>query len=190
MTQEEPMTRVRDIMTPELVAVSPELPLRDLVEMLAQRHIGGVPVLAGSRVVGVVSMDDVMSFLSSQPVVPTVRPEDTDYDLEEPEAEAEEGEEAPGAYFADVWSDAGADVVERFAAGRGPEWDLLGEHVVAEAMSRRVRSIAPAADVVEAARVMRDAGVHRLLVMENGALLGIVTTTDVSNAVAAHRIRG
>jgi CBS domain-containing protein len=185
------MIRVRDIMTSELVAVSAELSLRDLVELLAQKHISGVPVLAGSRVVGVISMDDVMAFLSSQPVVPTVRPEDADYepDEAEPSAETKEGEEAPGAYFADVWSDAGAALVERFAAQHGPEWDLLGEHVVAEAMSRRIESIAPAADVVEAARIMRDAKIHRLLVMENGALLGIVTTTDVSNAVAEHRIR-
>lgn len=176
------MTRVRDIMTAEVVAVSPELTLRGLVELLAEKHIGGVPVLAGSRVVGVVSMDDVLSFLSSQPVVPTLRPEDTEEELTE--AEAPEGDEPPGAFFADAWSDAGADLVERFGAPRGPEWDLLGEHVVAEAMTRRIRSIGPAAPVAEAARVMRDAGIHRLLVMENGALLGIVTTTDVSNAVA------
>jgi CBS domain-containing protein len=187
MTKEGPMTRVRDIMTSELIAVGPELSLRALVELLAQHHIGGVPVLAGKRVVGVISMDDVMAFLSSQPVVPTVRPEDTDYELGEPEAA--EGEEPPGAYFPDVWSDAGAELVERIAAPQGPEWDLLGEHVVAEAMSRRIWSIAPAADVVEAARIMRDARIHRLLVMEKGALLGIVTTTDVANAVAEHGIR-
>lgn len=181
------MTRVRDIMTVELVAVSPDLSLRGLVELLAEKHIGGVPVLAGSRVVGVISTDDVMSFLSSQPLVPTARPDDADYEWEE--AEPPEGEEPPGAYFADAWSDAGAEVVERFAALSSPEWDLLGEHVVAEAMTRQVRFIGPARDVVEAARIMKDAKIHRLLVMEDGALLGIVTTTDVSNAVAARENR-
>jgi CBS domain-containing protein len=181
------MTRVRDIMTAEPVVVSPELTLRDLVELLAGKHIGGVAVLAGSRVVGVISMDDVMAFLSSQPVVPTVRPEDADYGWEEAET-PEEGEPA-GAYFTDAWSDAGAELVERFGAPRGPEWDLLGEHVVAEAMSRRIWSIAPTADVVEAARIMRHARIHRLLVMENSALLGIVTTSDVSNAVAEGGVR-
>lgn len=184
------MTRVRDIMTPEVVAVSPELPLRDLVELLAQKHIGGVPVLAGSRVVGVVTMGDVMSFLSSQPVVPNERPEDQDYEAEEPELEAaEEGEEAPGAFFADAWSDAGAEVVERFAAPHGPEWDLLAEHVVAEAMTRTICAIKPTATVAEAARTMKQAKLHRLLVMENRVLLGIVTTSDVSNAVAEGGIR-
>jgi CBS domain-containing protein len=184
------MSRVRDIMTTEVVAVSPELPLRDLVELLAQKHIGGVPVLAGSRVVGVVTMGDVLSFLSTQPVVPTERPEDQEYEMEEPESEAErEGEQPPGAFFADAWSDAGAEVVERFAAPHGPEWDLLGEHVVAEAMTRTICSIAPGASVAQAARAMKEAKLHRLLVMENGAMLGIVTTSDVSNAVAESGIR-
>jgi CBS domain-containing protein len=185
------MIRVRDIMTSELVVVSPELSLRALVELLAQKHIGGVPVLAGSRVVGLVSMDDVMTFLSSEPVVPTVRPEDADYDLDEGERseEEKEGEEAPGAYFVNVWPDVGADLVERIAAPGGPEWDLLGEHIVAEAMTRRILSVKPTADVVQAAQIMRDANIHRLLVIEDGALAGIVTTTDVSNAVAGREIR-
>jgi CBS domain-containing protein len=177
-------------MTAETIVVGPDLALRDLVELLAQEHISGVPVLSGSRVVGVVSMEDVMTFLSSQPVVPSEGPEDGDYELEEAEASQgeEEGEEAPGAYFADAWPDVGAEVVERFAATRGPEWDLLGEHVVAEAMSRRVHWVAPEADLTQAARMMKDTNVHRLLVMENGALFGIITTTDVSNAVAEHGI--
>ena len=185
------MIRVRDVMTAELVAVSPELSLRALVELLAQKHIGGVPVLAGSRVVGVVSMDDVMTFLSSEPVVPTVRPEDADYELDEGERSEEEteGEEAAGAYFANVWPDVGAEVMERIAAPGGPEWDLLGEHIVAEAMSRRILSVKPTADVVQAARIMRDAKIHRLLVKQDSALVGIITTTDVSNAVAGRDIR-
>ena len=184
------MSRVRDIMTSEVVAVSPELSLRDLVELLAQKHIGGAPVLSGSRVVGVVTIGDVIAFLSSQPVVPTERPEDQDYEMERPGAEGgREGEEPPGAFFVDAWSDAGAEVVERFSAPQGPEWDLLGEHVVAEAMTRPVCTIRPGASVAEAACLMRDSKLHRLLVMEHGALLGIVTTSDVSNAVAQGGIR-
>ena len=180
------MTRVRDIMSTDLIVVSPDASLRSLVELLAERHIGGVPVLAGSRVAGVISMDDVLSFLSSQPLVPSTRPEEQDYEGEAPEEEAEEieGAEAPGAFFADAWADVGADVVERFAVASAPEWDMLGEHTVGEAMTRRILSVRPTADVHEAARLMRDAGVHRLLVMENGALIGILTTTDVSNSVA------
>lgn len=181
------MTVVRDIMSTRLTVADPEASLRSLVELLAEKHIGGVPVLQGGQVAGVVSMDDVMTFLSSQPVVPRPRPDDQDYEEEEPgtSAEAVEGVEAPGAFFADAWADAGADVVERFASTSAPEWDLLGEHTVAEAMTRKILSVRPSASVVEAARAMKQAGVHRLLVMDKGALVGIITTTDVSNVVAA-----
>ena len=40
------MTFVRDLMSTQLVVVSPELSLRDLIELLANAHLGGAPVLA------------------------------------------------------------------------------------------------------------------------------------------------
>jgi CBS domain-containing protein len=40
---------------------------------------------------------------------------------------------------------------------------------------------------VAAAEQMRSADVHRLLVMEEGRLLGIVTTMDIVRAVAENR---
>ncbi len=55
----------------------------------------------------------------------------------------EDGAEARGAYFSDLWADAGADAAERFRELTGPEWDVLGEHTVEEAMSFDVRSVFP-----------------------------------------------
>ena len=40
----------------------------------------------------------------------------------------------------------------------------------------------------QAARSMLRAGVHRLLVMEDGRLAGLVTTTDLVRAVAAGKL--
>ena len=39
-----------------------------------------------------------------------------------------------------------------------------------------------------AADKMRTAGVHRALVIDEDALIGIVTTTDIADAVADHRL--
>jgi CBS domain-containing protein len=158
------------------------------VELLARQHIGGAPVMEGNRVVGVVTADDVLSFLASEPVVPRVREEEQEYEAEPEEEPAEEGVEAPAAFFADTWSDAGAEAVERFEALESPEWDLLGEHVVAEAMTRRLLRIGPDQEVSKAAKVMHDERVHRLLVMDGKDLFGIVTATDVMNAVAEGRL--
>lgn len=182
------MLQVKEIMTPEVVSVSPRLSLRDLVELLAREHIGGAPVMEGNRVVGVVTADDVLSFLASEPVVPRVRSEEQEYEAEPIDESPEEGVEAPAAFFADTWSDAGAEAVERFEALESPEWDLLGEHAVAEAMTRRLLRIRPDEEVATAAKVMHDGRVHRLLVMDENSLFGIVTASDVMNAVAEGRL--
>ena len=48
--------------------------------------------------------------------------------------------------------------------------------------------VPPDAEVPKAADYMKRAGIHRLLVMENGKLLGIVSAMDVVRAVAEHRL--
>lgn len=182
------MLRVRNIMTPDLIVVAPDLSLRNLVELLAREHISGAPVMDAGRVVGVVSADDVLSFLSSEPVVPSEREMDTVTE-ELPRAdEWEEGREAPGAFFLDIWADAGASLAARMAAPESPEWDLLAEHTVAEAMSRQVLRVHPEASVADAARQMERHGVHRLLVMDDVSLFGLVSTSDIMQAVAEGRL--
>lgn len=180
------MTLVKDIMSTELVVVSPELSLRELVELLANQHVSGAPVLAQGKVVGVVTLDDIVSFQASLGPVPTDGAEEIGWD-EEPPPGAVEGEEAGGAFFEDLWADAGAELVERAEALRGPEWDLLAEHTVEEAMTRRLSTIGPGQSVEVAARRMQAADIHRLLVMEGDRLRGIVTTSDVTRAVAEGR---
>ncbi len=55
-------------------------------------------------------------------------------------------------------------------------------------MTRRVVAVTPDADVRDAAAVMIEAGVHRVLVMNGRELLGILSATDVVRAVAESRL--
>ena len=181
------MSQVRDIMTRKLVVVSPQLSLRDLVELLANERLGGVPVVAEHRLVGVITLQDVASFQASLPPVPRDDPGERDGGEVEGSLAAE-AEEADAAYFVDLWADVGAELPERAAALSGPEWDLLSEHTVEEAMSRQLWTVHPETSVEEAARRMQDLDVHRLLVVEAGELRGIVTTSDVTRAVAEGRL--
>ncbi|HKG90925.1 MAG TPA: CBS domain-containing protein [Gemmatimonadaceae bacterium] len=183
------MLRVRDIMTADVVAVSPELSLRDAMELLAKCHVSGAPVVAAGRVVGVISATDLMAFAASTPGVPTERLEQAGWDERDEGlavVDAEE-EQLPSYYFSDLWADAGADVGQRFERTEGPEWNVLEEHTVAEAMTASpVFSLPPTATVTEAAERMRHAGVHRLLIMEGEALRGIVSAMDITRTVADH----
>jgi CBS domain-containing protein len=184
------MLRVRDIMSTELVTVSPELSLRDAFELLARRHLGGVPVVTDDRLYGVLSATDLLEFTASVPPVPSERPEVPELEeWETPEA-WQEGGEPPGAFFHELWADVGTDVLERFRETGRPEWDVLEEHTVAEAMTRAPLCVVrPDAPVSHAAARMIEARVHRLLVTdEDGKLAGIVTMSDIAGAVADGRL--
>lgn len=181
------MGKVREFMSIDPVLVDPDLSLRNLVDLLAREHISGVPVVAGRRVVGVVTMDDVVGFLASQPTVPAASQETVEQGETEPVDQWEEGDESVSAFFVEEWADAGADVAERFATVTAPEWDLLGEHPVEEVMSRRLLTVTPDSSIAEAARIMEREKVHRLLVMDGESLHGILSTSDVTRAVAESR---
>lgn len=181
------MTTVQDLMSSDVLSLSPDLSLRAALELLAARHIGGAPVLAGQRVVGVLSMSDILSFQASTPVVPAAEPDRPDNELEPPE-EWREGEEAPAAFFCDFWPDAGGDVLERLEQTGTPEWDLLAEHTVAEAMTRPVIAVSPRTAARAAARLMTRFEIHRLLVLDGGRLRGVLSSMDLVRAAGMGRV--
>ena len=180
------MLRLRDIMTTDVVTVDPQTTLREAVEVLAARHVGGAPVVDGGAVVGVVSTSDLLGFIASTPPVPPPA-DDAQWDEWAEPPTPETADDPAASYFADAWSQAGGETVERFAEPASPE-DVLAEHTVSEVMTRNVVALPPNVDVADAATHMRRAEVHRVLVMEGSTLLGIVTTTDVARAVADGRI--
>jgi CBS domain-containing protein len=181
------MLTVRDLMTTDVATFDPNLTLREAVELFTQRHVSGAPVTAGGRLVGVLSASDVLAFEGETPGIPTERPELELEEWNEP-SEWVEGEEAPAAFFNEQWADAGADVLERFAEVSGPEWDRLAEHTVGEAMTPSLCSVAPFVDVYTAAEYMVRAGVHRLIVLDDGRLVGVLSSMDIVRAVAEQRL--
>jgi CBS domain-containing protein len=183
------MLKVRDIMTTDVVTVTPRTTLRDAIELFAKRHVSGAPVIDGVDVVGVVSTSDVLSFEASNPGVPTERDrvEWTDLEEETPETDDIDPEDEPTAeFFTEQWDDAGADVSERMSALASPEWDLLEEHEVEEIMTRKLLAVPPDAPVEEAARLMKKSGVHRVFVTEDRRIVGVVSAIDIAHAVAEH----
>ena len=178
------MLRLRDIMTDDVATLSPEHTLHDAMALFSGLHISGAPVLSQGKVVGVVSLIDVADFAATSPGVPTERPELAEWGEWDEERELPEGEEPPSAFFAQLWDDAGVEVSERIEETRGPEWNTFNEHVVGEIMTRDVRSLAPETSVEFAAEFMRINGIHRVLVMDEDQLVGLVSATDIANAVA------
>jgi CBS domain-containing protein len=182
------MLRLHDIMTRDLVTLSPEHSLRDAMSILASLHISGAPVVVNSTVVGVISLTDLVEFAASSAGVPTERPNLAEWGEWDELSDRPDGEEPPSAFFAQLWDDAGAEVTERMGESNGPEWNSLEEHTVGEAMTRKVLALPPSTAVHYAASFMRTAAIHRVLVMDGDTLLGVVSTKDISNAVADHKL--
>ena len=180
------MLRLRDIMTTNVLTVSPDAPLGEVADLLARNRVIGIPVVAGRRVLGVVTTGDLLAVLGSTPS----------------RIEAEAGDDAPAAdmtvldddsdeaalYFTDLWAEDVSDLSERFERAAGAARDPFDDHVVADAMTPVRHVLGPGAPVRAAADLMRRTGDHRVLVMKDRELLGIVTTSDIVRAVSEGRL--
>ena len=183
------MLQIRDIMTTEVHCVAPETSLRAAMALLATHHISGAPVVAGDRVVGVVSASDILGFALTAPVTEEQEVPTAD-SMDWSEAMAwDDEDEPPARYFTELWASEEGDVAQRISEPPANDSDPLAEHTVAEVMTPRVIALPPTADVESAAERMNAAEVHRVLVVGvDGGLLGIVTSMDLVRAVADHRI--
>ena len=177
------MLTLREIMTTDLVTVSPEMNLHELAEIFASKGISGAPVVAGADLVGVISSSDLLEFESTSPGSPRHRADQTEWGEVEDSRELE-GEAPASLYFTDFYHGAGADVLERIETSDSPEWNHLGERTVGEAMTPSVWSLRSGTPVQQAARLMLENQIHRVLVVDDSILVGIVSATDIVRSVA------
>jgi len=141
----------RDLMQESIILVAPEDPLIGVQRLFADEMIHGAPVVdEQNRVLGVISTSDLLQAVTDE--------RDSTYPV-------------PG-YF--------EDGVASFS-GIGDEdfREALGERRVSSVMTRDIVSVSPEASVVDVARTLRHNCVHRVLVIEDGVLVGIITTFDL-----------
>lgn len=184
------MLAVRDIMTTDVVTVTPESTIREAMETLSTNHLSGAPVVTGSRVVGVISTSDILSFIVSAPEPETADGETVSQAWEELVPDLDEEEEIERALSDDVFDEhvQGADRIIDDTSPNGRT--LLDQHTVEEAMTQNVFSVAPDSSVRAAAALMRKHGIHRVIVMQGRKLAGIVSALDITRAVCDKGIGG
>lgn len=173
------MLRLEDLMQRDVVIVSPDLTLRELVEVFTDQEVSGAPVVAGGKVVGVVSTTDIFDF-REETAGSGIRPGALG-DTERP------------AYRQGAWDSlepAEFSTLDWMRTTRDRDWDLLDEYTVADVMTREVVSLEPSTSVKMAASYMMENGIHRVLVIEAGVLHGIVSTTDLVRAIADGKLNG
>jgi CBS domain-containing protein len=60
-------TKVADLMTPDVVAVGRDTPLAEIADLMEERHVRRLPVVADGRVVGIVSRANLLRAWASLP---------------------------------------------------------------------------------------------------------------------------
>lgn len=147
--------KVRDVMTRQVVTLSPEESIEQAARKLRENRISGAPVVEGERVVGIVSEADLMRLFEGEMSINLVLPSPLEI-IELPIKMHRQLKEA----------------AKRLAARR-----------VADIMTRGVITIDEEASIEEAARIMAKHGINRLPVLKEGKLVGIVTRADVIKAL-------
>lgn len=144
--------RVAEVMTEDVATLKATANVADAIATLANNRVSGMPVEDEDGViVGVLSMTDVATHLSAQHA-----PDD----------------EEPSSFYDSVRLLRLLDQLLHKSAE--------AQNQVADIMSTILVSVAPDAKVADAARLMAQRRVHRLLVLDaGGRLAGIVSALDL-----------
>lgn len=147
---------IAEVMTPNPVVVKPDTPLREAIQILAERHISGMPVVndAGT-VVGILSETDLMW---------------------------QEAGVMPPAYIMLLDS---VIYLENPLQHERDLHKALGQ-TVGEVMSHHPVTIFATQSLSEAARLMHDRKIRRLPVLDQDSqVVGILTRGDIVREMAA-----
>jgi CBS domain-containing protein len=148
---------VREIMDSDPATVGPDTSVEDVVALLRQHELPGVPVVDGDeRLLGIVTEADL------------VLPDDQG-DLHIPHYINLFG----GTVFLEPLGRFEKRLRKAFASN------------ATDMMTRDPDSVAPDTSIREAARLIHESGHNRLPVVEDGRLVGVVTRVDVLGALAA-----
>jgi CBS domain-containing protein len=143
------MLKVKDIMTKELITVSPETEIVNAAKILLEKRINGLPVIdASGRLVGVLCQSDLVAQQKSIPI-PSV--------------------------FTLMESYIPLTPIKRI----DKEVEKIAALTVKQAMTPSPVTVGPETDIADVAKLMVDKKYHTLPVMEGDKVVGIVGKEDV-----------
>ena len=143
------MLKVKDIMTREIITVSPETEIVNAAKILLEKRINGLPVIdAFGRLVGVLCQSDLVAQQMSIPI-PSV--------------------------FTLLDGYIPLTIIKRI----DKEVEKIAALTVKQAMTPNPVTVGPETDIEDVAKLMVDKKYHTLPVMEGDKVVGIVGKEDV-----------
>ncbi len=171
------MRTVRDIMQTDVIAVRQNTTVRELIQILDEEGISGLPVLdSAGKVRGVVSRTDVIRLAARDSEVPVA---EAFWEGLGQYDRSPDGEDDPDAYFL-----APESAVMLIPGSTTFEQLSLEETLVEEIMTPVAFTVDPEMLIWELAKFLVTGRIHRALAVDDGRLVGIVTAFDVLRVVA------
>ena len=161
--------KARDIMQADVHCFSPGTSIESAVATLDDLHITGAPVVDGSRrLVGVLSASDV------------TRTEHVDGDR----IDVGRGDWS----MAETDSDGDTRIPDKddFSPPAMGLRSEAGARTVGDWMTVGVVSVGPGDSLREVCRTLLDNEIHRVCVVDDGELVGLITSTDLVRCLAEH----
>ena len=148
----------RDIMVTDVFSVTPCMSLVDMDSEFLRRGISGAPVVENGKLRGVVSRSDISRKLSES-LQPTA------------------AAESPRGSLMDLMTAASRTVK--------PSFERVRELCVGDIMVEKVVTVAPGASVQDIANILVSRKIHRVLVVENEKLVGLISALDMVKVLAS-----
>lgn len=166
---------VEDVMQHDVVTVTADIPVQELLRVLVANQISGVPVVSeDGGILGVVSTTDVVRLGAREAEIGagslTWEP------LALPQEEVDEENAADFFMVSADWAFPTEDQTRSMAQG------IFEGYTVGDIMTPAAFTVEPRQRVSEVAKFLLHGRIHRALVVEGGHLKGIVTAFDLLKA--------
>ena len=154
-------TKARDIMQRDVVQLHTDASIKSAIETFEEYSISGAPVVnEAGELVGVLSDSDI---------VKTEHLENEELKLKRTEY-----------YFANPLE----ELDEPYFSTEEYSPEVLGEETVGEWMTPHVISVAPEASLSDVCTLMTQERIHRVFVVKEKKLLGVISTLDIVKCLA------
>lgn len=148
------MTLARDVMQTDILTIDPGSSLLDAYRLFVEEEISGAPVVdEDGRVLGVVSAQDLLRATEEERDTAVVQT----------------------SYFRDLTEFSGPD----WQTSAEDFQDRLAGLTVADVMTEGAILVAPDAPIAEVASTIRRHRIHRVLVVEQERIVGLISTYDL-----------
>lgn len=151
--------KVKEIMTKDLITITPDANIPEIVKKMSKNEISGLPVVEGNKIVGMVTESDIMELLEF-------------HDF--------------GNYMLPIPFDVIEAIMEMRSEidEIKQDFDNLKSAKAKDVMTKKLITTNPEDHVTKVSQDMMENNINRIPVIENDKLVGIVARSDVLKALS------